>query len=529
MEADDFFAGLVLESCNDLSGACFVNYDTADDHDFLPNDDPRGTSAIHAMLHSTSTRTTSTSFHSFQLLPDACALTDIDAMNTKMSDAGAADSRSATPRPTQSDEPHANPPPPPPPEYLPSELPMPMDLDAIVENADLNGLTMSKEGKLRRHAMRHVMYCDQNPFKIGCDAFGNDILNLGSAGKLRNCYKCKKCHSKWSQLHPSLLQDGQNPMIGDTNRRTDSSQAPRSGGYKCGTCKLFKNPEFAQNGTVCKCPKKYPTAAPKITPIPLPDCPSSSTSSISSVATVTATNIVDAPLSIEVERIKNEATRACTEALVRLNTTPAQARPVMAYPVAQVPKQSAPVASSTTSASAPTSTSSREILGLASNDPHLRSLIPFKATPGMPNLGVFPARNVAISAPKASATASVAAGEGFGPLVNVDPDCDKNDNASKKKRGRGNTNRQCKRKNCTPTCISHESKTADTDNIPVCFNCKGMLSDRYNETIRPCVACEDCDEEVAWWCYGCANVTQAIMNDTPEWRCPTHAQRKRAK
>lgn len=500
----------MLCDITDMKSGGGVDYDTADEFNHLDSahnatNDPR--------MSLPTARTTSTFSSGFYLpaprtLPDENHSTDTRNLNT-ITNAGEGIHS------TQSEAQNI-PPPPPPPEYLPSDLPMPMSLEDIAEAANLDGLKMSKDGtiQLRHRATRYVLYCHQPPFKIGCGAFGDDIINLGSSGKLRNCYMCKRCHIKWSQLHPNLLHDGQDPMIGETNRRTETFEAPRSGGYKCTTCKLPKNPSFAQNGMACKCPKKYPAAAPKFTPIPLPSN-SSSTSSISSITTEGTLMAEGSALNIDIEQIKKDAMQACAKALLQTNPVPA-ARPVIALPLAQVSTASAstndasvvPAAPLTTPASTPASipASSRKILGLASDDPYLSSVIPFKSTSDTQNLGVFPKRNIAKSA--AAADANEAA------------DVEK----ASKKRGRNNTdhgNRQCRIKKCTHT-PTVQSKTDES--LSFCFNCKGMLSDRDNKTIRPCVACEDCDEEVAWWCYACARVTQTIMDETPEWRCPTHAK-----
>lgn len=499
------------------------------------------------------------------------------------------------------------PPPPPPPLPLPTGFEWNEEsLADLAANAEIpTGLGVSRRGqlKIRQATHKYNVCCTQSPWKIGCDASGEDIMNTGSAGPGRNGYLCRLCGSKWSQIHPAKLVAGQDPCIGTSKRRIDPMQAPRSGGYKCTVCRLPKNKEFAADGMACGgCTKK---GAVVQTPPPLPPPPSfehedlgmaplvpslSASSVASSVASVRTTVVAACvapvvarmvgggpPTDDEQRRIVREAEKVNAKAAVVLQ----EMSQGMMTRVAE--KAAAPYEAPTPPARRQLDTATRgqlieqnlrrSVLGgkachiagasrfriSSLADPTAKYMAETDVCDPEEAMHATCASILPASVPSAPPAETAVAP----PAVETSADAPEDDSDEpreeeppieqarpSKKRQRSAcdechrdcsfvvqcTHKKCRRGACSARCAGFRTDKdmarlggykcnahTKVKAVAFCSQCDAMITDRHDQTWQ-CVACEDCDESVAWWCYGCAKVTQKIMDDIDEWRCPAHCK-----
>lgn len=479
----------------------------------------------------------------------------------------------------------------------------PNQLEELVDYADdLSSMSVCRRGhlKIRQPTVKYTLCCSQEPWKIGCAAFGEDIKNLGSAGPDRNSYLCRACGSKWSQIHPAKLNEGDDPRVGISKRRVDASQPPRSGGYKCTICKLPKNPAFAPDGIVCKgcktggvkrskearheqpdlpdlpampslaplrpvsavvvaqpaVPKQQPVLARMVGGGPSKDLDQKHAIDEAASVSARAASMLeqmskDKDLMSRVSDIARQDMsdrRVAPQGRVQLSETD---RGIMlGLPASRQVIGGKPIQSST---------ARFRISGLADPDAKYlaevdacdwtealenRSCVMAAATHDAPEQTATRSANEPTEAdaddarcadlPEADAAATTMEEETVEPTQprKRHKSCDE---------CKGDctfvvqcTHGKCRRGACSARCAGFRNErdmnrlggykcSAHTKEktTTFCVNCDAMISDRHGQTWN-CVGCEDCDESIAWWCYSCAKVTQKIMNNVPEWRCPAH-------
>ena len=511
-------------------------------------------------------------------------------------------------------------------DYL--SLPMPtnspwhaVDLEALADGVDVSSMSMLRKGQIKERNMhvKHTVCCPPGE--------SSHCTNLSSAGPGRNGYECQSCWKRWSQIHPGILADGQDPQIRNSNNTMNTDQGPRSGGYKCSTCRLHKKPK--PNRPTCAC--KDTGGALDIPPRKLADCPSfvplQPCSSDSSVASSVRTTVVATrPMIVarmvgggptpqeEQKRVIEKATEinakaarylqaistaneapkeaAGTEVIdaghrldshARVNPTRMQLSASrrgkfidpQAYrstgggkPVGQPLFRMSGVSPFTTEECNAEEAIRFTSVFLADDSPattapapNAKAMLSDNEDDGSPfhaPAAISPSESestepaVAPSAPPASANAILSDDKHEEPPSQAPPATSSSESAKshpsaiKKRKACDEceadcsfavkcVHKKCHRGACSARCAGFRSArkmnacrgkytckehTLD-DIVAYCANCQIVIDDRMGETWAS-VACEDCDEHVAWWCYDCAKVTQKIMNKTPEWRCPAH-------